>query len=91
MVEVRASEEFERDRQKVEGLVAEVRQLLPQVEGIMSGTAFGRDAITKAKAVLERAEREIKGNDLRALGEVGESLERTLNMFRGVVTKTNLS
>jgi molecular chaperone DnaK len=91
MVEVRASEEFERDRQKVDGLVSEVRQLLPQVEGIMSGTAFGRDAIAKAKAVLERAERETKGNDLRALGEVGESLERTLNMFRGVVTKTNLS
>jgi molecular chaperone DnaK len=91
MVEVRASEEFERDRQKVEGLVSEVRQLLPQVEGIMSGTAFGRDAVTKAKAVIERAEREIKANDLRALGEVAESLERTLNMFRGVVTKTNLS
>ncbi|MFV8756794.1 molecular chaperone DnaK [Nannocystaceae bacterium ST9] len=91
MVEVRASEEFERERQKVESLVGEVRQLLPQVEGIMSGTAFGRDAIAKAKAVIERSEREIKGNDQRALGEVGESLERTLNMFRGVVTKTNLS
>jgi molecular chaperone DnaK len=91
MVEVRASEEFERERQKVEGLVGEVRSLLPQVEGIMSGTAFGRDAIGKAKSVIERAERESKGNDPRALIEVAESLERTLNMFRGVVTKTSLS
>ncbi|EDM80743.1 Heat shock protein 70 [Plesiocystis pacifica SIR-1] len=91
MVEVRASEEFERERQKVEGLVKEVDTLFPQVEGIMSGTSFGRDAIAKAQGVLERARREMKGNDLRALGEVTESLERTLNMFRGVVTKTNLS
>lgn len=91
MVEVRASEEFERERQKVEGLVSEVRELFPQVEGIMSGTSFGRDAIAKAEAVLERAKTEMHGNDLRSLGEVAESLERTLNMFRGVVTKTNLS
>ena len=91
MVEVRASEEFERERQKVEGLVSEVRDLFPQVEGIMSGTSFGRDAIAKAQAVLDRAQTEMKGNDLRALGEVTQSLERTLNMFRGVVTKTNLS
>ena len=91
MVEVRASEEFERERQKIEGLAAEVRELFPQVQGIMSGTSFGRDAISKAERVLEQAKREMAGNDLRALAEAGESLQRTLNMFRGVVTKTNLS
>jgi molecular chaperone DnaK len=91
MVEVRASEEFERQRQQAERLIGDVRELFPQVQGIMSGTSFGRDAIAKAEGVLERAEREIKNQDARSLEAVIESLERTLNMFRGVVSKTGLS
>ncbi len=91
MVEVRASEEFERQRQQAERLINEVRELFPQVQGIMSGTSFGRDAIAKAEGVLERADQEIRNQDARSLEEVVESLERTLNMFRGVVSKTGLS
>ncbi|MBK8237885.1 MAG: molecular chaperone DnaK [Deltaproteobacteria bacterium] len=91
MVEVRASEEFERQRQQAERLIAEVRELFPQVQGIMSGTSFGRDAIAKAEGVLKRADTEIHSQDTRSLEEVIESLERTLNMFRGVVSKTGLS
>jgi molecular chaperone DnaK len=91
MVEVRASEEFERQRQQAERLIAEVRELFPQVQGIMSGTSFGRDAIAKAEGVLKRADTEIRSQDTRSLEEVIESLERTLNMFRGVVSKSGLS
>lgn len=91
MVEVRASEEFERGRLQVEKLAEEVRALFPQVKDIMSGTSFGRDAISKADAVLQRAEQEMQGRDVRTLNEVQESLERTLNMFRGVVSKTSLT
>ncbi len=91
MVEVRASEEFERQRQQAERLIAEVRELFPQVQGIMSGTSFGRDAIAKAEGVLRRADTEMRSQDARSLEEVVESLERTLNMFRGVVSKTGLS
>jgi molecular chaperone DnaK len=91
MVEVRASEEFERAKQQVEKLIGEVEKLFPQVEGIMSGTSFGRDAMAKARAVVQRAQAELKSQDLRTLNEVTESLERTLNMFRGVVSKTNLT
>jgi len=91
MVEVRASEEFERQRQQAERLIGDVRELFPKVEEIMSGTSFGRDAVAKAQAVLERAENEVRSQDSHALGEVIESLERTLNMFRGVVSKTNLT
>ena len=86
-----ASEEVERSRQQAEKLIGEVRELFPQVQEIMSGTSFGRDAIAKAEGVLQRAEAELGGQDARALGEVIESLERTLNMFRGVVSKTGLS
>ena len=90
MVEVRQSEELERARQKMQGLIAEAKQLFPQVEGVMSGTSFGRDAISKAQSVIERAESELSGKDVRSLGELTESLERTLNMFKGVVSKTTI-
>jgi molecular chaperone DnaK len=91
MVEVRQSEELERHRQQVQKLVAEVERLFPQVDSVMSGTSFGRDAVAKARAVVERAQSELQSRDARSLSEVTESLERTLNMFRGVVSKTNLS
>jgi len=91
MVEVRASEEFERHKQRAEGLVSEIEKLFPRVEGIMSGTSFGRDAMAKARGVLDRAQQEMRGMDARGLEETLESLERTLNMFRGVVSKTGLS
>ena len=90
MVEVRHSEELEIARQKMQGLLAEAKQLFPQVEGVMGGTSFGRDAIGKAQSVMERAEAELNGKDVRSLGELTESLERTLNMFKGVVSKTTI-
>lgn len=68
-----------------------MRELFPQVQGIMSGTSFGRDAIAKAEGVLKRADTEIRTQDGRSLEEIIESLERSLNMFRGVVSKTGLS
>ena len=53
------------------------------------------DAVEKSGKIearpVMRAKTEMEGNDLRSLNEVSQSLERTLNMFRGVVTKTNLS
>ncbi len=90
MVEVRQSEEAERANQKIKGLISEINKLFPTVEGVMSGTSFGRDAISKARAVVERAEGEVDSKDVRVLGELTESLERTLNMFKGVVSKTSI-
>jgi molecular chaperone DnaK len=90
MVETRASEEVERQRQLVQRLAGEVKEIFPRVQGIMSGTSFGRDAMAKAEAVLQRADAERQGRDLRALQELTESLQRTLNMFKGVVSKTSV-
>ncbi len=87
MVEARASEAVERERQKVVGLVEEIEQLFPRVEEVMSGTSFGRDAIAKARAAVDRAKQELEGSDVVALQEITGSLERTRNMFRGVVNK----
>ncbi len=91
MLDVKKNEELERAQLQVRKIVEEVEALFPEVRDVMSGTSFGRDAISKAEAVVERAKQDLQGSDVRALGEVQESLDRTLSMFRGVVTKTKLN
>ena len=87
MIELRASEEIERRRQQCEKLIDSIRALLPQVQAAMSSTRFGRDAIAKAEAVVQRAEGELARADAKALGDTLESLDRTLSMFRNVAHK----
>ena len=45
-------------------------------------------AVKKARGVVERARAAIAARDLPGLTEATEALTRTLNMFRGVVSKT---
>ena len=90
MVEVKQSEEVERHKQGAEKLVAEIENLFPRVEGALTGSEFGADAVKKARGVIERAQRAIEAKDVQAIGEATEALTRTLNMFKGVVQK-NLS
>jgi len=87
MIELRASEEIERRRQQCEKLIDSIRALLPQVQAAMSTTRFGRDAIAKAEAVVQRAEGELARADAKGLGDTLESLERTLSMFRNVAQR----
>jgi molecular chaperone DnaK len=49
---------------------------------------FGRDAIAKAKAVLERATNAAKGGDTLAAQAELEALRRTERMFKGVIART---
>ena len=55
---------------------------------IISGSEFGQDAIKKARTVCDKARQAIAVKDVKLLLESTESLGRTLNMFRGVVSKT---
>ncbi len=91
MLDVKKNEDLERGQLQVRKVVEEVEALFPEVRDVMSGTSFGRDAISKAEAVVARAKLDLEGRDVRALAEVQESLDRTVSMFRGVVTKTKLS
>ncbi len=90
LVEVRSSQEFERHRQSTEKLLTEIEGLFPKVSDIIAGSSFGQDAVTKARSVVERARAAIAARDVKALTESGEALSRTLNMFKGVVSKTRL-
>jgi len=88
MVEVRSGQEFEKARHQAERVLDEVEQLFPKVSEIISGSDFGQDAVKKARSVMERTRSAIGARDLPALTESTEALTRTLNMFRGVVSKT---
>jgi molecular chaperone DnaK len=88
MMEVRSGEEFERAKQAAERLVEEIEQLFPKVEEIIAGSDFGQDAVRKARNVLERAQTAITAHDLQSVIDTNEALSRTLNMFKGVVSKT---
>jgi molecular chaperone DnaK len=88
MVEVRSEQEFERQRQAAERLVDEIETLFPRVTEIIGGSDFGQDAIRKARGVCERAREAMAARQLQALTDASEALGRTLNMFKGVVSKT---
>ena len=89
MVEVHAGKEFEMQRHETEKMLTEIEGLFDQVSGIIAGSEFGQDAVKKARAVCEHARQAIAEKHMADLVEVSEALTRTLNMFRGVVSKTN--
>jgi len=88
MVEVRTGQEFDKARHQAEKALEEIEALFPQVTDIIAGSDFGQDAVKKARAVVDRTRQAIAAKDLTTLTEATEALNRTLNMFRGVVSKT---
>jgi molecular chaperone DnaK len=90
LIELKESEEFERERQQVEKVIDEVEKLFPDVEQSIAASEFGQDAVNKARIVLDRAKAAISARDRQAVVDSKEALNRTLNMFKGVVAKTRL-
>jgi molecular chaperone DnaK len=88
LVDRRSSEEFEAAKQEAEKLIAEIEKLFPQVQQIVASSDFGRDAIEKAKAIVDKARQAIDRKDAAAVKEQIEGLTRTHRMFKGVVAKT---
>ena len=88
MVDLRSTQDFERYRHDAETHLREIDELFPEVSRIISGSDFGQDAVKKARGVCERTRQAIGAKDGDKLQELNEALSRTLNMFRGVVSKT---
>jgi molecular chaperone DnaK len=88
LVDRRTSEEFEAAKQEAEKLIGEIEKLFPQVQQIVASSDFGRDAIEKAKAIVDKARTAIERKDAAAVKEQIEGLTRTHRMFKGVVAKT---
>lgn len=88
MVDVRSTKEFDTAKHEAETMLREIEGLFPDVTSIISGSDFGQDAVSKARKVCDRARAAVASKDLPELLECTEALGRTLNMFRGVVSKT---
>jgi molecular chaperone DnaK len=78
------SQEFELRRDRVAASLAEIDGLRPAVQEALQRTRFGKDAVQKAEGVLTRVRQAIDARDARALAEQEESLERTLQLFKGL-------
>jgi molecular chaperone DnaK len=87
LVDRRASDQFEGVRQEAEKLIAEIERLFPQVEQIVASSDFGRDAIGKARGIVDRSRQAIGRRDAAAVKEQMEALSRTHRMFKGVVAR----
>jgi molecular chaperone DnaK len=87
LVDRRATDEFETVRQEAEKLIADIEKMFPQVEQIVASSDFGRDAIGKARGIVDRARQAIAKKDAGAVREQMESLTRTHRMFKGVVAR----
>ena len=90
MVEVRSNKEFDEHRHAAERILDEIEGLFPRVTEVISGSDFGQDAVKKARDVCERARQAIGAKDSNQVVETTEALTRTLNMFKGVVSKTQV-
>ena len=84
----REDEATEQVRQEAETIIAEIERLFPEVESIVAGSDFGRDAIDKAKGVVDNARTLLERGDIAGLKDEIESLGRTQRMFKGVVGKS---
>jgi molecular chaperone DnaK len=87
LVDRRATDEFEGVRQEAEKLIADIEKMFPQVEQIVASSDFGRDAIGKARGIVDRARQAISRKDAASVKEQMESLTRTHRMFKGVVAR----
>jgi len=87
MVEKRSGEELEAASQEAETLIVEIERLFPQVEGLVTSSDYGREALTKARRILKDAKAAVAGRDLHGIKTQIEALTRTHRMFKGVVTK----
>jgi molecular chaperone DnaK len=85
MVAAKESDEAEGTRQEAEKLIAQIKQLFPEVERVVAGSDFGREAIEKARNVVDKANALMEKGNTDELAEQIDALARTQRMFKGVV------
>jgi molecular chaperone DnaK len=76
--------EVEERRGRVSTLIRDVEGLVPAVSDALARSRFGRDAVDKAEAVLQRARTAVASPDAAQLIAIEEQLDRTLQLFQGL-------
>jgi molecular chaperone DnaK len=87
LVERRSDEQFEGAKQEAETLISEIEHMFPEIERVVGGADFGRDAIAKARSAVDKTRAAIAGKDTAQLKEQVDQLARTQRMFKGVVSR----
>jgi molecular chaperone DnaK len=78
------TQEFDLRKQRTQATLEEIEALRLAVREALERTKFGKDAVQKAEGVLARVRQAIDAHDSAALGELEESLERTLQLYKGL-------
>jgi molecular chaperone DnaK len=79
------TQEFDLRKQRTQATLEEIEALRPAVREALERTKFGKDAVQKAEGVLARVKQAMDARDAGGLAEQEESLERTLQLFKGLV------
>ncbi len=87
LIDRRAGDEFEGARQDAEKLMTEIERMFPQVEQLVAASDFGRDAIAKARTIVDKSRQAIARKDTAAVRDQLDALARTHRMFKGVVAR----
>jgi molecular chaperone DnaK len=87
LVDRRTSDEFEGTKQEAEKFVIEIEKMFPQVEQVVASSDFGREAIAKARNIVQKTREAIEKKDVGTIKEQLEALSRTHRMFKGVVSR----
>jgi molecular chaperone DnaK len=87
LLEAKVSEELKSKRNELDAVLKEVSGLLPQVQKLTEGSEFGIDAVAKAIKSIEVAKRSLEAGSLSTVTESVDTLNRTLNLFRGVMQR----
>ena len=89
LVEARGNDEFEGVKQEAEKLVLDIEKMFPQVESVVASSDFGREAISKARGILQKTRDAMNARDAAGVKDQMEALSRTHRMFKGVVSRPN--
>ncbi len=87
MLEARVSDELKTKRAELDAVMKDVSDLVPKVQQVTEGSEFGVDAVAKAVKGLETARRARDQGNLAAVSDAVDTLNRTLNLFRGVIQR----
>jgi molecular chaperone DnaK len=87
MLEAKASDEIKAKRRELEEAKREIEELMPKVRAATNGSEFGSDAVSKAARSIEQATKALSSNNLAAVSEAVDQLNRTINLFKGVIQR----
>jgi molecular chaperone DnaK len=81
-----AASEFDRRRELAEVTIKEIEALVPVVSDALVRSRFGKDAVNKAVAIVQRVRQAIAARDMGSLQASEEQLDRTLQLFKSLAS-----